>query len=120
MEAFPLAPRFAGVFWFCLVRYVHCNHRLWHGQPALGAESHSRRSVMTRRSSASPSRSTRPTKSCCPASARLPMPSSPSAKNMAEPVLSHIRRGKPFLGICLGFQMLFDVGYEDGSTRVWA
>ena len=33
---------------------------------------------------------------------------------LAEPVLTHIRKGKPFLGICLGLQMLFDVGYEDG------
>jgi glutamine amidotransferase len=29
----------------------------------------------------------------------------------------HIERGKPFLGICLGLQMLFDVGYEDGEHR---
>jgi glutamine amidotransferase len=30
-------------------------------------------------------------------------------------LLRHIERGKPFLGICLGLQMLFDVGYEDGQ-----
>jgi glutamine amidotransferase len=29
----------------------------------------------------------------------------------------HIERGRPFLGICLGLQMLFDVGYEDGEHR---
>jgi glutamine amidotransferase len=29
----------------------------------------------------------------------------------------HIERGKPFLGICLGLQMLFDVGYADGEHR---
>ena len=29
----------------------------------------------------------------------------------------HIERGKPFLGICLGLQMLFDVGYEDGEHQ---
>jgi glutamine amidotransferase len=34
-----------------------------------------------------------------------------------EPILEHIRRGKPFLGICLGLQMLFDVGHEDGQWR---
>ena len=36
-------------------------------------------------------------------------------KNLAEPILRHIKSGKPFLGICLGLQMLFDVGYEDGE-----
>ncbi|HEX8914433.1 MAG TPA: imidazole glycerol phosphate synthase subunit HisH [Humisphaera sp.] len=35
----------------------------------------------------------------------------------AEPIVEHINRGKPFLGICLGLQMLFDVGYEDGEHR---
>jgi imidazole glycerol-phosphate synthase subunit HisH len=35
-------------------------------------------------------------------------------KELAGPILRHIERGKPFLGICLGLQMLFDVGYEDG------
>jgi glutamine amidotransferase len=34
---------------------------------------------------------------------------------LAEPIIEHITRGKPFLGICLGLQMLFDVGYEDGE-----
>lgn len=33
---------------------------------------------------------------------------------LADPILKHIQKGKPFLGICLGLQMLFDVGYEDG------
>ena len=32
-------------------------------------------------------------------------------------VKRHIERGKPFLGICLGLQMLFEVGYEDGEHR---
>ncbi len=36
------------------------------------------------------------------------------AKHLADPILAHIKAGKPFLGICLGFQMLFDTGYEDG------
>jgi len=35
-------------------------------------------------------------------------------KSLAEPIIAHIKSGRPFLGICLGFQMLFDVGYEDG------
>jgi len=38
-------------------------------------------------------------------------------KDLVEPILRHIERGKPFLGICLGLQMLFDVGYEDGVHR---
>ena len=35
-------------------------------------------------------------------------------RDLAGPILRHIEKGKPFLGICLGLQMLFDVGYEDG------
>jgi len=37
------------------------------------------------------------------------------AQELDRPVIGHIQRGKPFLGICLGLQMLFDVGYEDGE-----
>jgi glutamine amidotransferase len=36
---------------------------------------------------------------------------------MDQAVVRHISRGRPFLGICLGLQMLFDVGYEDGEHR---
>jgi glutamine amidotransferase len=36
---------------------------------------------------------------------------------LAEPMLRHIDSGRPFLGICLGLQMLFDVGYEDGEHQ---
>lgn len=32
-----------------------------------------------------------------------------------QAIIRHIDAGKPFLGICLGLQMLFDVGYEDGE-----
>ena len=32
-----------------------------------------------------------------------------------QPVREHIASGKPFLGICLGLQLLFDVSYEDGQ-----
>lgn len=39
------------------------------------------------------------------------------ARGLVEPILNHIAAGKPFLGICLGLQMLFDVGYEDGEHR---
>lgn len=31
-----------------------------------------------------------------------------------RPVLDAIHSGKPFLGICLGLQLLFDVSYENG------
>jgi len=33
---------------------------------------------------------------------------------LVKPVLDAIDSGKPFLGICLGLQLLFDVGYENG------
>jgi len=35
-------------------------------------------------------------------------------RNLDQALIRHIGCGKPFLGICLGLQMLFDVGYEDG------
>jgi glutamine amidotransferase len=38
-------------------------------------------------------------------------------KGFAQPIVEHIQIGKPFLGICLGLQMLFDVGYEDGEHK---
>jgi glutamine amidotransferase len=34
--------------------------------------------------------------------------------DLVKPVLDTIDSGKPFLGICLGLQMLFDVSYENG------
>jgi glutamine amidotransferase len=39
------------------------------------------------------------------------------SRGLDVPILSHVNKGKPFLGICLGLQMLFDVGYEDGEHR---
>jgi glutamine amidotransferase len=33
---------------------------------------------------------------------------------LAEPILDHIRAGKPFFGICLGLELLFTTSYEDG------
>src|SRR5256885_7339170 len=33
---------------------------------------------------------------------------------LAEPILDHVRAGRPFLGICLGLQLLFTRSYEDG------
>jgi len=34
--------------------------------------------------------------------------------DLVNPVLETIESGKPFLGICLGLQLLFDVSYENG------
>ncbi len=34
---------------------------------------------------------------------------------LAAPLIEHVRRGKPFLGICLGLQLLFTRSYEDGE-----
>ena len=35
--------------------------------------------------------------------------------DMIGPIVGHIRGGKPFLGICLGLQLLFTKSYEDGE-----
>jgi glutamine amidotransferase len=35
-------------------------------------------------------------------------------RHLVEPIRAAIAAGKPFLGICLGLQLLFDVGYEGG------
>lgn len=32
-----------------------------------------------------------------------------------EPILKHIDSDRPFLGICLGLQLLFDISFEDGE-----
>jgi glutamine amidotransferase len=34
---------------------------------------------------------------------------------LAGPIVEHINSGKPFLGICLGLQLLFTKSYEDGE-----
>jgi glutamine amidotransferase len=36
-------------------------------------------------------------------------------RKLVDPIRTAIESGKPFLGICLGLQMLFDKGYEDGE-----
>lgn len=36
-------------------------------------------------------------------------------RDFVEPIREAIEGGKPFLGICLGLQLLFDVSYEDGE-----
>lgn len=34
--------------------------------------------------------------------------------DLAAPILAHVRAGRPFLGICLGLELLFTTSYEDG------
>ncbi len=34
---------------------------------------------------------------------------------LADPIRDHVRRGKPFFGICLGLQLLFTRSFEDGE-----
>lgn len=36
-------------------------------------------------------------------------------QSLIEPLVAYVASGKPFLGICLGLQLIFDVGYEDGE-----
>src|SRR5438445_13279706 len=36
-------------------------------------------------------------------------------RELVQPIRDSIASGKPFLGICLGLQLLFDVGYEGGE-----
>jgi glutamine amidotransferase len=36
---------------------------------------------------------------------------------LVPPIVEHVRAGKPFLGICLGLQMLFTTSHEDGTHR---
>ena len=38
------------------------------------------------------------------------------SRGLDRPLVEAIRRGKPFLGICLGLQLLFDSSAEDGAT----
>src|SRR5215475_3993331 len=36
---------------------------------------------------------------------------------LSAPICEHMRRGKPFFGICLGLELLFTTDYEDGEHR---
>ena len=38
-------------------------------------------------------------------------------RNLVDPVLTAINSGRPFLGICLGLQLLFDTSYENGTHQ---
>jgi len=37
-----------------------------------------------------------------------------TARGLVDPILSHIRADRPFLGICMGLQLLFETGLEGG------
>lgn len=39
------------------------------------------------------------------------------SRDLVGPIKDAIAAGKPFLGICLGLQLLFDVSYEDGEHQ---
>src|SRR5262245_45592333 len=39
------------------------------------------------------------------------------SRKLVEPIRAAIAGGKPFLGICLGLQLLFDRSFEDGEYR---
>lgn len=36
---------------------------------------------------------------------------------LGEAIKAHVQTGRPMLGICLGLQLLMDIGYEDGVHR---
>jgi glutamine amidotransferase len=38
-------------------------------------------------------------------------------KKLDQAVIRHVKKGKPFLGICLGLQLLMDIDYEEGEHR---
>ena len=38
-------------------------------------------------------------------------------RGLVEPIKQSVAAGKPYLGICLGLQLLFTTGYEDGEHR---
>ncbi len=39
------------------------------------------------------------------------------ARQLTEPIVESIDAGKPFLGICLGLQLLFEIGLEGGEHQ---
>ena len=38
-------------------------------------------------------------------------------RGLVDPILAHVRADKPFLGICMGLQLLFETGWEGGQHR---
>ena len=92
-----------------------CDHRLPDGQPAQRAEGvRARRARGGDHERSERARSSRQARAArrrgvcrrhCGVTATRP----------GRPIREAIASGKPFLGICLGLQLLFDVGYEDGT-----
>ena len=39
------------------------------------------------------------------------------SQQLVEPLIDAIASGKPYLGLCLGLQLLFEVSYEDGEHK---
>jgi len=39
------------------------------------------------------------------------------ARGLVEPIVAHVRADKPFFGICMGLQLLFETGWEGGENR---
>jgi len=37
-----------------------------------------------------------------------------TARGLVEPIVAHLRADRPFLGICMGLQLLFETGLEGG------
>jgi imidazole glycerol-phosphate synthase subunit HisH len=37
------------------------------------------------------------------------------SRGLVEPIVAHARADRPFLGICMGLQLLFETGFEHGS-----
>lgn len=37
-----------------------------------------------------------------------------TARGLVEPIIAHLQADRPFLGICMGLQLLFETGFEGG------
>ncbi len=38
-----------------------------------------------------------------------------TARGLVEPIVAHVHADRPFFGICMGLQLLFETGWEGGS-----
>jgi len=39
------------------------------------------------------------------------------SRGLVEPIVAHVRADKPFFGICMGLQLLFETGWEGGENH---